>query len=74
MNLFSKVDGYRTNHLSVCCLPYDWSSKYSEIIVEYIVAANLVGFILGCLKPELWWRAQVFPEEIESAFLRLSYF
>lgn len=43
-------------------------------MVEYIVAANTVGFILGCLKPELPWRTQVFPEEIEDAFLLLSYF
>lgn len=43
-------------------------------MVEYIVAADTVGFILGCLKPELWWRAQVFPEEIEDAFLLFSYF
>lgn len=44
------------------------------IMVEYIVAENIVGFILGCLKPELWQRAQVFPEEIEDAYLLLSYF
>lgn len=43
-------------------------------MVEYVVAVNTVGFILGCLKPELWWTAEVFPEEIEDAFLLLSYF
>lgn len=76
MILCSKVGDYRANYLSVCCLPYDWSYKYGAIMVEYIVAANILGCILGCLKPEPWWRAEVFPEADEDAgliaFLLLS--
>lgn len=76
MILCSEVGDYRANYLSVCCLPYDLSYKYGATMVEYIVAANILGCILSCLKPELWWRAEVFLEADEDAgliaFLLLS--
>lgn len=76
MILCSEAGDYRANYLSVSCLPYDLSYKYGATMVEYIVAANILGCILSCLKPELWWRAEVFLEADEDAgliaFLLLS--